>query len=63
MAPSLHDWRDLAACRSAGQEMVPAEHDGAAVLLAKKLCLDCPVRDSCLFEAERLGAELVQGAG
>lgn len=69
MAPSTNDprqaWRSLAACRSVSQEMVPDESDGAAVLLAKKVCQDCPVAVACLYAAEqiveRLGSGQAQG--
>lgn len=56
-------WRERAACRDAGQEMVDvAEQD---ILLAKKICADCPVVSRCFAYAEQLteacGWAAVQG--
>lgn len=57
------DWRDRAACRDQAQEMVPDDAQG--ILLAKKICAQCPVVSSCFAAAERItktfGPDLAQG--
>lgn len=53
---SVHDWRELAACRSSDPEIFfPAADSGpsyvAQVAVAKTICAGCPVRAECLAEA------------
>ena len=43
------DWHDQAACASEPNGMFfPAEDDLEAVMTAKEVCADCPVRRQCL---------------
>lgn len=43
-------WRDQAACRGVGPEvMFPS--DGVGVVRAQQVCGSCPVRDACLAYA------------
>lgn len=59
-APASPDWRDSAACRHAGVEMVPeAEERGKPdVDAALAVCARCPVTEACLAEALSFGVGL-----
>lgn len=43
------DWMDFAACKGMPAEVFfPHEGDAAAVMEAKKVCMQCPVSEPCL---------------
>lgn len=49
-----HDWRLRAACRAHDPELFfPDPADTVTRRAAVKICCDCPVRTSCLQEANR----------